>query len=151
MKKITLLLLLIIGTASFAQVSVQEYNYLTSGFVIQISTGQDLNKGYRLDKLGKFSVGFTNEKKVDTKRTSEFFSVYNEGNSNPTNPIGLMVKMYREDNDKFTYFFMPGKGSSIDIYTKAIENYNANVFTSNEPQQQHSWNYLMMIASLISK
>jgi hypothetical protein len=37
--------------------TLEEYNYLTKGYHIQITSGLDMKKGYRLDTLGAYSLG----------------------------------------------------------------------------------------------
>jgi len=37
--------------------TLEEYNYLTKGYHIQVESGLDMKKGYRLDSLGSYVIG----------------------------------------------------------------------------------------------
>lgn len=39
------------------QTTLEEYNYLTKGYHIQVESGLDMKKGYRLDSLGSYIIG----------------------------------------------------------------------------------------------
>lgn len=67
MKKITLLITLLVTTYSFAQTqnntpeipgtTVEEYNYMTKGYKIQISSGLDMKNGYSFSDIGTINSG----------------------------------------------------------------------------------------------
>ncbi|TRW98504.1 hypothetical protein [Flavobacterium gawalongense] len=60
MKKITLLLLMF-SVFSYAQdkpfgTTLDEYNYMTKGYKIQVSSGLDVKKGYRVDDVTSYAT-----------------------------------------------------------------------------------------------
>lgn len=60
MKKITLLLIMF-SSFSYAQdkpngTTLEEYNYMTKGYKIQISSGLDVKKGYRIDDVTSYAT-----------------------------------------------------------------------------------------------
>lgn len=60
MKKITLLLIMF-SAFSYAQdkpngTTLEEYNYMTKGYKIQISSGLDVKKGYRIDDVTNYAT-----------------------------------------------------------------------------------------------
>lgn len=61
MKKIILSLLLLASISSYCQdkpngTTLEEYNYMTKGYQIQISSGLDVKKGYRIEDLYSFDA-----------------------------------------------------------------------------------------------
>jgi hypothetical protein len=62
MKKIILGLLLCASVSLFSQVkndvptSVEEYNYMTKGYKIQLSSGLDVKKGYKVENITAFKT-----------------------------------------------------------------------------------------------
>ena len=157
MKKIILAIAFIGALSAYSQTTLEEYNYMTSGFLIQLRTGQDFNKGYRMERLGKFAVEIPVASKG--QRVSEFYAVYNENSTMPTEPIGTLLKMYRTDsfNEHLNnaYFFMPNKYSSSDVLTKAYDTYiklfKSTTLSSTQPTQDYTWNMIRMISNLNTK
>jgi len=150
MKKIILGMLLFIGLTSYSQTTMLEYNYMTSGYIIQVKSGQDINKGYRVESIGKYLVDFAVNASKRAKRISEFYSVYNENSARPTEPIGTLIKMYRSDVVNDTYYFMPNKYAQADVLSRAVEDYT-KTFKGDEVIVNYTWNMMRMISSLTTK
>jgi len=150
MKKIILAIAFFATLSGFSQTTMQEYNYMTTGYQMQVKSGQDINKGYRVESIGKFAVGFVNSSKANANRLSEFFKIYNENSSSPLIPIGVLVKMYRSDMVNESYFFMPNSYSTSEIFNKAFEDY-LKIFKTDEVSANYTWNMMRMISSLTTK
>lgn len=150
MKKIIFALAFVTTLSAFGQTTMQEYNYMTTGYTLQVKSGQDINKGYRVESIGKFSVDFPTTGKLTAKRISNFYSVYNENSARPMEPIGTLVKMNRSDVVNDTYFFMPNKYTASDVFNKAMEDYT-KVFKGDEIIVNYTWNMMRMVSSLNTK
>ncbi len=64
---LTICLLLFFTSIAYSQkyhrtipTTIEEYNYLTKGYRIQVESGLDMKKGYKLDDLGNKKVGVYN-------------------------------------------------------------------------------------------
>ena len=113
MKKITLILFVIASfTRLFAQTTLEEYNYATKGYKIQVESGLDMKKGYLIVDLHENSVE-TNTDKGIVKRTMKFKGLYRSGE---INPCAIMVVFRRFDNDFVDYICLPHWKSSKDIW-----------------------------------
>jgi len=150
MKKIILAITFITTFSIFGQTTMQEYNYMTTGYQIQVKSGQDINKGYRVESMGKYSVGFTNSSKINANRSSEFFTVYSENSKKTAEPIGTLIKMYRSDIVNDVYFFMPNKYSTSEVFQKAMDDFT-KIFKGDEIIVNYSWNMMRMISVLTTK
>ena len=150
MKKFILTISFFTTLTAFSQTTIQEYNYMTTGYQLQAKTGQDINKGYKVESIGKFAVNFTNSGKSTANRFSEFFSVYNENSKMPLVPIGTLVKMYRTDVVNDVYFFMPNKYANAEVLQKAMDDYT-KIFKGEEIIVNYTWNMMRMISTLTTK
>lgn len=57
MKKLLLALFVLGSTAAFCQTTDDEYNYLTKGYSVQVSSGLDMKQGYSLTDKGTTPMG----------------------------------------------------------------------------------------------
>lgn len=111
-----------------AQTTLEEYNYLTKGYKIQIESGLDMKKGYRLEDLMESSVSGTQTDILglstrNTMRKMSFKGLYRDGENTP---CAVLVIYYRQDTGFSDYLCIPHFDSSLDIwnlYFKQIQNY----------------------------
>jgi len=106
MKKfLPLLILSIVFTSSFsfAQTTIEEYNYLTKGYRIQMESGLDMKKGYTLKDFGTFR---------STTRTCEFKGLYNEA----THKLAATLAIFHAANGDIYYFCIPVANSQQNIF-----------------------------------
>lgn len=148
MKRIILAMAFIATLSAFGQTTMQEYNYMTTGYQLQVKSGQDINKGYRVERIGKFAVDLSVTPKA--QRISEFFTVYSENSAKPLEPIGTLVKMYKTSVANDVYFFMPNRYSSSEVFAKAIDDYT-KTFKGDEVIVNYTWNMMRMISVLTTK
>lgn len=88
LKRITgSILFSILISSYFSQTTLEEYNYITKGYAIQISSGLDMKKGYELYDhesvvAGVRTVDIKVLKRTESSETAAFMLVYQKG-SNP--------------------------------------------------------------------
>lgn len=80
---ITFIISICLAQAISAQTTLEEYNYVTKGYKIQIESGLDMKKGYSFKDLVTVSTNF------DVKRTIKFKGLYREGDSAPCAIMGI--------------------------------------------------------------
>ena len=86
MKKMIIALVLFTSCQLYAQTTMEEYNYITKGYIIQMESGLDMKNGYRLNDHEKVEAGVRSVeikvlKRVDNSETAAFMLIYQkEGN-----------------------------------------------------------------------
>lgn len=114
MKQIMILAMMAICGALSGQTTMEEYNYVTKGYKIQIESGLDMKKGYRLEDVSEHSVTFTEKDKI-FKRVTTFKGLYREGEKSP---CAIMIIYHNQDpsvNSK-VYMCIPHFNSSSEIW-----------------------------------
>ncbi|MBA4196035.1 MAG: hypothetical protein C0459_00645 [Chitinophaga sp.] len=115
MKKVVTLIILFLPFILNAQTSLDEYNYVTKGYKVQIESGLDSKVGYKLSDIGnkRFSLGSVTIKKLI--RTTN-------------NSIAAYMIIYTPNSGGSTqYFCIPHPNSSLEV----IEKYQ-NTFWGDE-------------------
>jgi hypothetical protein len=112
MKKIYFLFLLssIFSLAQNNHTTLEEYNYLTKGYKIQIESGLDMKKGYTLKDVYfdfKSSVRIGNKEII---RTSNFKLLIRDGQELP---CAILLITTRLDNNVKSYHCIPSHGSNL--------------------------------------
>lgn len=116
MKKLFYLLLFVsIGVFSqtnekiTTQTTLEEYNYVTKGYKIQIESGLDMKAGYILKDITDFITTYTvDENKIHRKTT--FKLLYRQNNDLP---VAIMMITERKDNNYKEYFCIPSYNSDL--------------------------------------
>lgn len=90
--------------ASFAQTSLEEYNYVTKGYKVQIESGLDMKKGYELVSLGQEISG---ERKVEVKKL----------NRTENKTIAAYLIIYQRKGAPDEYICVPNPNSDKNILT----------------------------------
>lgn len=108
--------------ASYAQTTLEEYNYVTKGYQIQKESGLDMKKGYRLIELHQNSTIIKtktdvrllgSDKYANVKRAMSFRGLYRDGENAP---CAIMIAYKRLDNGFVQYLCVPHKDSSDEIW-----------------------------------
>lgn len=110
--------MLSITTFSFSQdnkpvTSIEEYNYLTQGYKLQLETGGDFKAGYELkpiveDKAGDFTITY---------------SLMNHISSKTTKAVLITLKKAKDKNDKIIYLCLPFNNQDLfQKFFKETEN-----------------------------
>lgn len=79
----------VLSVVSYSQTTLEEYNYITKGYKVQIESGLDMKKGYTLTNLGDWGLTFGTE-----KRNVEFKGLYR---ANESLPCAIMMIFKRTD------------------------------------------------------
>lgn len=105
MNKIKILLFLLLPVVSFAQTTIEEYNYLTKGYKVQTESGLDMKKGYELKDI---STKTTSERKVEVKLLQRI-------KSNGTKENAAYLVIYQKSGTQKEYICIPHPESGEDV------------------------------------
>jgi hypothetical protein len=67
MKKLFLALFVLTSSVAFCQTTDDEYNYLTKGYAVQVSSGLDMKSGYTMTDKGSTPIDLGTTISVNTK------------------------------------------------------------------------------------
>ncbi len=101
MKKIYLLFAFVFTTFIYSQTTLEEYNYMLSGYHIQKSNGLDLKKGYEFEDILNETLNGINYNFVAMSKTNKNF-------------VGLIVTITAKD--KIFYYAVPVE--NVDLFSK---------------------------------
>ena len=104
MKKLILFALLMVSLTTFSQTTLEEYNYITKGYKIQLESGLDMKKGYSLSKV--------NTAKQDDRNIT-IYSVFKETEAG-TKLTAYMLEYERKGKLK-EYYCIPHPSSEANI------------------------------------
>ncbi len=115
MKKLFLLLFVLSSSIAFSQAtSDDEYNYLTKGYSVQITSGLDMKQGYTMVDKGNVPLDLGAGQSVNVKylyRTSG--NVY----------AGALLIFHGKGADK--YFCVPNQASGPGVWNKTLQDVQA--------------------------
>lgn len=145
MMKINFSLILLFVTVSMAvsQTTLEEYNYLTKGYKVQIESGLDMKDGYEL----KYAHTTTIRKK-SFNRAIEFKYLYRE---NDTIPCALLLILTRTDTDYKDYLCIPSSNSTIELWEKSKKDFFASANNWNAYARDYTWGMFRMISNQAAK
>lgn len=92
----------------------EEYNYLTKGYAIQISSGLDMKKGYTLRQAGSWPVNYGG----GVARSAEFAALLREGQ---TKPCAILMIYKRSDTGLTTYYCIPSLDADNALWQRTLE------------------------------
>ncbi|MBD3724660.1 MAG: hypothetical protein IE891_07750 [Flavobacteriaceae bacterium] len=98
MKKIYLLFAFVFTTFIYSQTTLEEYNYMLSGYHIQKSNGLDLKNGYEFEEVLNETLNGINYNIVAMSKTNKSF-------------VGLIVTISAKD-EQF-YYAVPVENSDL--------------------------------------
>ena len=112
MKKILLMLVIVLWVVSsnsklLAQTTMEEYNYVTKGYQVQIESGLDSKKGYEVVSLKKDTAGI---------RTAELKVLYRL--KDEKKEIAAYMVVYQKFGDTKRYYCIPHPNSDKEILRK---------------------------------
>ena len=112
MKKALILISLVVLTSYFAteifgQTTLEEYNYITKGFKIQIDSGLDMKKGYEIEDIDRQST---------KERTAELKALYRVVDNKKE--IAAYMIVYKLSPNPVEYICVPNPKSNDEINTK---------------------------------
>jgi hypothetical protein len=106
---IVVLLLVLVSSHGRAQTTLEEYNYVTKGYKVQIESGLDMKKGYRFEDIHTLSIKYSD----GIVRETEFKALFKDEQSKPT--AILCIYTYSESSPK-EYICIPQFNSPKAIW-----------------------------------
>ena len=126
LKLILIVFLLFAVTTVPAQTTQEEYNYVTKGYNVQISSGLDMKKGYELKDIDHVSQSGSNGK---TEREAWLKALYRIPATGSKSIAAYMI-IYKRDGKDNEYVCVPSPNSDAEIrdaYFKSLyPNYSDN-------------------------
>ena len=101
-------ILTVLSTRSFAQTSLEEYNYVTKGYQVQLESGLDMKKGYRFEDVHTIHIQFSD----GIERETEFKALFKEGQKLPV----AILCIYSRSAEGKDYICIPQFSSSKEIW-----------------------------------
>lgn len=123
-----------------AQTTMEEYNYLSKGYKIQMESGLDMKKGYTIREIGewgstKSSGGF--------ERSGRLFHLIRDGDAMP---CASLIIFSRSSTGWTHYQAIPHIYSDQEIWDKAAADFRSS--TVNTGNLGYSWATLKMVSQL---
>lgn len=128
----TIVALTIFSTATFGQTTLEEYNYVTKGYKVQIESGLDMKKGYELEDIDKQST---------KERTAELKVLHRVKDGKKE--IAAYMVVYTRSGNSTEYICIPHPKSDEDI--------NAKYWTQLYDGTNDSSQRLQLVSYLLSK
>lgn len=108
----TLLIVAFMAVCLQAQTTLEEYNYVTKGYKIQIESGLDMKKGYTFKDLFVISTNYSN-----VPRTATFKALYRSGQASPC----AIMMIYQKEKLTPEYVCVPHFLSDDSIWKMYAE------------------------------
>lgn len=102
----TILFVLLLSTQAKAQTTLEEYNYVTKGYKVQVESGLDMKKGYQLIDI---------DQKATSDRTASLKKLV-KVNSTDKKTVAYMI-IYSKTGGVKEYICVPHPDSDSDIKT----------------------------------
>jgi hypothetical protein len=106
-------------STAIAQTTLEEYNYLTKGYKIQIESGLDMKKGYRIEDVTQYH---TKSVAAGTTRTLSFKALFK---NRETKPCAFLCVLSRSDGKPNEYVCLPQYASTQQVWDLATERLNS--------------------------
>lgn len=132
------IILLFFASNVFSQTTLEEWNYITKGYKIQIESGLDMKKGYVLKDM------LTTESNIGSiYRTFNFKSLVKTSTGKTS---AIMVEYIRDSgrDRTITYFCIPHKDSSYEIWDLT---YRHNTNLQKDLAIAYSWALSILISN----
>lgn len=144
MKNLLLLGLVLSSLCLFGQTTMEEYNYLTKGYKIQMESGLDMKKGYSMREVDEWGT-----KRDDGSfiRSSKLLQLYRDGESEPC--AGLIIFFYPSGwSSDYHYQAIPHIYSDDDVWGKAKDDFKSSGLSSSTSAYDNLWPTIKMISRL---
>jgi hypothetical protein len=127
-----------------AQTTLEEYNYITKGYKIQMESGLDMKKGYYLQPLKSVTY--------NANRVSRTFNFKNLVRIQGEKICAIMVEYIKSEQNihnrwenTVTYFCIPAKNSSTEIWELAKKQ---NTSIQKDLAIAYSWALTLLISDV---
>ena len=104
-----ILVLTLLYAESKAQTTLEEYNYVTKGYRVQIESGLDMKKGYTFVDINAIRLSYT----TGGFRETEFKALFKEGARKPS---AILCVFTRSDNGSKEYICIPQPDSPRELW-----------------------------------
>ena len=105
----------LIGTMAIAQgTTEEEYNYLTKGYAIQVSSGLDMKKGYTLKDLGDWKIQYTG----GVQRQTMFKALMRDSSDVP---CAILMIYKKSDVDTRFYYCIPTGDADSSLWERTYK------------------------------
>ena len=102
-------ILIILSSRGFAQTTLEEYNYVTKGYKVQVESGLDMKKGYRFEDIHTIHIQYSD----GVERETQFKALYREGQKEPA----AILCIYTHSNNAVReYICLPQFSSTKEIW-----------------------------------
>ncbi|MBK7384136.1 MAG: energy transducer TonB [Flavobacteriales bacterium] len=131
-------LVLLAPSITYAQTTMDEYNYLTKGYRIQLESGLDMKRGYYFTDVGQFDVPYQG-----FSRTTTIKHLCREVDSLP---CATLIIHERKNTAFLKYLCVPHVSSKVEVWQKAKEDYWTAMYDWDEAAKAFSWNLMRSMA-----
>lgn len=121
MRTLFLSLAMVVIVCSFrarSQTTLEEYNYVTKGYKVQLESGLDMKKGYRFEDVPSFSLKYSNGQ----LRDMDFKALYRDS---VRLPVALLCIYNHPDSGPKEYICIPQFNSSKEIWDSTLTKISA--------------------------
>ena len=101
--------IILMSRVSFSQTTLEEYNYVTKGYKVQIESGLDMKKGYRFEDIHTIHIQYSD----GIERETQFKALFKEGQKQPS--AILCIYSHSDDGMK-DYICIPQFSSAKEIW-----------------------------------
>ena len=116
--------LLLVGTSMcLCQTTMEEYNYITKGYKVQMESGLDMKKGYQFEDLN--SSIFPDPGDSTTYKKTEFKALLREGQSTPCAIMCIFTTVTKSKIENADYICIPHSDSPKEIWSLAYDKVSA--------------------------
>jgi hypothetical protein len=98
-----------LSSVGYSQTTLEEYNYVTKGYKVQVESGLDMKKGYRFDDVHTIHIQYSD----GVVRETEFKALFREGQKMPTAILCIYSHSDKQDKD---YLCIPQFNSSKEVW-----------------------------------
>ncbi|HCV42138.1 MAG TPA: hypothetical protein DGH68_01545 [Bacteroidetes bacterium] len=103
------LVLMFFSSQGQAQTTLEEYNYATKGYRVQIESGLDMKKGYTFEEINSIRLSYT----TGGFRETEFKALFKEGTKKPA---AILCIYSCSDNPSKEYLCIPQPNSPRELW-----------------------------------
>ncbi len=102
-------IMLFLSSVSYSQTTLEEYNYVTKGYKVQVESGLDMKKGYRFEDIHAIHIQYSD----GIERETQFKALFKEGQKLPA---AILCIYSRSNSAPKDYICIPSFGSTKEIW-----------------------------------
>ena len=101
--------MMLLSSPSYSQTTLEEYNYVTKGYKVQMESGLDMKKGYRFEDIHTIHIQYSD----GVERETQFKALFKEGQKQPS---AILCIYSHSDDGTRDYICIPQFSSSKEIW-----------------------------------